>query len=733
MNGPLTTKLDRAGQFEQTCERDCLVVQTTVPLVAVVIGIKLGKLLYAYADLNDTRTAFGVIYSTWLVRTAVAAVGALLVGKFVFPRRKWLVVTSPLIVLFLAVLVKLVQVILTGEPVVAYYRRADYWLVDGTMQLRLVFPLVASIIRRDIMFLACFAILVYVAVKLTPAKYQRVLRILLTTFTSFLLFISGLELAHYCKTGVTGTGRLLGFFVTNAPNLLPMLRAQIDVESISALFVPLLLGSVIAFLIRRWYAGPARGSAPRLTRAYAVVLALTVAVAFIQPLPRNARFDRFVDNTYLGLRDLVPWRKASELEAMKRASRLPILSDTSNTVLHAGADAPASPRNVIIILLESARRDSTSIYDPTLGTTPFLADFARRGAVVPEMYAIIPRTSAAWVAVLQGMWPSPEDELTRWARKGQLRLKSLPALLATRGYASAFFTSAHLSFGYDAPLIQNMRFDSVNYADTLPKRGFEQPTYWGFEDRIMVEPSLDWVKQQSHKQTPFLLVMMTNIGHYDYSYPSTWQGRAFGTIDPSYNRYLNCLAYVDSVIKEFVTGLEKLGVLQSSLVIILGDHGESFGEHGPRGRSLLVYDETVKIPGIVYADGLIPPGTSLSGLRQEIDVVPTVLDALGLTAENATIPGTSLLKSVPADRALYFFATLDSYSMAVRRGGMEFVYNFERTPTEAYAIDKDPAEQHDIAATLPRRTIEEAEMEMLVWRERASRPFLAPDSDIKVP
>jgi len=510
-----------------------------------------------------------------------------------------------------------------------------------------------------------------------------------------------------------------------------MLRAQIDVESISALLVPLLVGSVIAFLIRRWYAGPARGSAPRLTRAYAVVLALTVAVAFIQPLPRNARFDRFVDNTYLGLRDLVPWRKAGELEAMKRASRLPILSDTSNTVLRVGADVRASPRNVIIIMLESARRDSTSIYDPSLGTTPFLADFASRGAVVPEMYAIIPRTSAAWVAVLQGMWPSPDDDLTRWARKEELRLKSLPALLATRGYASAFFTSAHLSFGYDAPLIQNMRFDSVNYADTLPKRGFEQPTYWGFEDRIMVEPSLDWVKQQSQKQTPFLLVMMTNIGHYDYSYPSTWQGRTFGTIDPSYNRYLNCLSYVDSVIKDFVTGLEKLGVLQSSLVIILGDHGESFGEHGPRGRSLLVYDETVKIPGIVYADGLIPPGTSLSGLRQEIDVVPTVLDALGLTAENATIPGTSLLKSVPADRALYFFATLDFYSMAVRRGGMEFVYNFERTPTEAYAIDKDPAEQHDIAATLPRRTIEEAEMEMLVWRERASRPFLAPESDIK--
>jgi lipoteichoic acid synthase len=733
MNSPPTTKLDRAPQLEQTRERECLVVQTTVPLVAVVIGIKLGKLLSAYADLNDPRTALGSLYSPWLVRITVAAVGALVVGKIVFSGRKWLVVTFSFIVLFLAVLIKLVQAMLTGEPLAAYYRRADFWLVQAAMQLRLILPLVAIVIRRDIMFLACFAIFVYVAVRLTPAAYQRILRNLLTILNIVLLLISGLELAHYSKTGVTGTGRLLRFFVTNAANLVPLLRTQIDLISISALVIPLSVGLLIAFLVRRWYARPERGSAPRLTRAFAVVLALPVAAAFINPLPRDARYDRFVDNTYLGLRDLIPWHKASELEAMKLASRLPVLSDTSNAVLRARADAVASPRNVIIIMLESARADSTSVYDPTLGTTPFLADFASRGAVVPEMYAIIPRTSAAWVAVLHGMWPSPDDEITRWARRGQLRLKSLQALLATRGYASAFFTSAHLTFGYDAPLIKNMQFDSVNYADTLPRQGFEQPTYWGFEDRIMVEPSLDWVKKQSDKQTPFLLVMMTNIGHYDYKYPSTWPGRSFGTIDPSYNRYLNCLAYVDSVIKDFVTGLEKLGVLRSSIVIILGDHGESFGEHGPRGRSLLVYDETVKIPGIVYADGLIPPGTSISGLRQEIDVVPTVLDALGLTAENATLPGTSMFKPVSADRALYFFATLDSYSMAVRRGGMKFVYNFERTPTEAYAIDKDPAEQHDIAATLPRRTIEEAEMEMLVWRERASRPFLAPDSDIKVP
>ena len=243
---------------------------------------------------------------------------------------------------------------------------------------------------------------------------------------------------------------------------------------------------------------------------------------------------------------------------------------------------------------------------------------------------------------------------------------------------------------------------------------------------MMLEPSLNWVKQQSDQKRSFLLVMMTNVGHYDYKYPSTWPTRSFGHVDVSYNSYLNCLGYVDSTIKDFVAGLDKLGVLSSSLVIILGDHGESFGEHGPRTHALELYEETVKIPAIVYADSLVPAGSSISGLRQEVDILPTVLDALGLTAYKATFSGDSLLRPVPTDRPLYFSGALYSQATAMRRGGMKFIYNFGRVPTEVYPVDQDPGERRDIAATLPAATVEGAEMEMMVWRARVSRAYLTP-------
>jgi hypothetical protein len=361
------------------CEKQCLILQTILAVVIVVIGIKLGKVVFTYVAINSARTSLALLYSPWLARVSAAGVAVIVVGMLAFPRRKWLVITSPFIVLVLAVLAKLAQAILTGERVVAYYRRADDWLVDAATQLRLLLPIVAIVLRRDIIFLGCFAILVYATVTLTPAKYLPALRILLTTFTGLLLLISGLELAHYCKTSITGTGQLLRFFVTNAAGLWPMIRTQIDFISLSALVAPPLVGLAVALFVHSWYARTERRTAPPLTRVFAVVFALPLAAAFIPPLPRDARYDRFVDNTYLGLRDLIPRRKAGELEAMKRASRLPILSDTSKAVLRAKVDAVTRPRNVIIIMLESARADSNSIYDPTLGNTPFLTTRLRGG------------------------------------------------------------------------------------------------------------------------------------------------------------------------------------------------------------------------------------------------------------------------------------------------------------------------------------------------------------------
>ncbi len=715
-------KFDWRSRFTPNPENNCLILQVVLSLAVVVIGIKLGKLLFAFYAGDDLRTALRSIYSSWFLRIVAAVVLGFAIVAVCSPRRKRLAGASPILFLVVA---KMLQALWHRNPATTYV-----WLQDAGRDFILTVRQVFPAVYMDLWFLFGFAIVVYLAVALTPARYGRSLRVVLAVFTGLLLCVSSLDLAHYSETGAAGTGQLLGYLFVNAANLWPMLRSEMGVFTISALLMPLVVGLVTALLVRRWYARRRPRPALNLAKAFPAVLLLLPLVGLVHPPLYWHAFDRFHENLYLGLRDLIPWREAGELEAIKRASRLPAISDTSKAVLRARAGQTDPPRNVIIIMLESARAGSTSMYDPALGTTPFLAEFAKRGALVPEMYAVMPRTSAAWIAVLHGIWPPPEDAIMTWAQKGQLQFRSLPRLLATRGYSSAFFTTGRLTFGYDGALIKNMGFDSVYDGDTLPNQGFERPTFWGFEDRMMLQPSLDWVKKQRDEHKPFLLAMMTNIGHYDYKFPSTWPAKSFGNFDSQYNNYLNCLSYIDSMLKDFIAGLEDLDVLKSSIVIILGDHGESFGEHGPRQHTYYVYDETLKIPAVLYADGLIQPGTSVPGLRQQVDIVPTVFDALGLSVDNATLPGTSLFQPIPADRPLYFSATLDSNSMGLRREQLKFIYNFERAPTEVYSLDQDPTERHDIARATPPAVINAAEMDLLVWRERVNRLYR---KDLKLP
>ena len=704
------------GKEVSTSERNQLVGESVLALAVVLVAIKLGKALAEFY-FDNPPAALRDIRASWLLRIAAATTVVFVVTRRYWPRWKWIFSLLPFALLVPA---KVIQALLRRSPEMAYV-----WFPEMVGQFRNLLLLTAYLLRRDVIFLASFAIIVSVASRFTPARYFRFLKIATRACIVALLLISGIELASYCKIGVAGTGHLLAYFLTNAASLWPMLKPEIGITSMVALLSPLLVGVAAMVWVQRWYARLGIEPSRSLARAWPILGAILLLAVIFRAPRMDHRFDRFVDNTYLALDDLFPWGRSGQIEAVKEADQMPVLFDTSGATIRAGKNEAGNRKNVIIIMLESARASATSIANPKLDSTPFLAAFASRSAAVPDMYAVIPRTSAAWVAILDGIWPSTDEEMGAWSLNGERQTSSLPKLLATRGYSSAYFTSAHLNFGYDDELIKNEQFGAVFDADNLPSQGFQHPTFWGFEDRIMVAPSLAWVQQQRDRQNPFLLVMMTNIGHFDYEYPSTWKARSFGTGNPSYERYLNCMSYVDSVLKEFMDGLDRMGVLRSSIVIILGDHGESFGEHGPTAHSLELYDETLRIPAIIHADGLVRPGTAISGLRQEVDVMPTVLDALDMKAENATISGSSMLQPIPPDRPLYFSGALYSQATAMRKGGTKYIYNFGRIPVEAYAIDRDPSEQHDIAGTLPHAEIEKAEMDMLVWRERVSRAYRA--------
>lgn len=677
------------------------VLSMVVAFVLVILGIKVGKVAFAFFEMNTLRA----LYASRLLRFMVLLGAAYGLSRLPLSRKKRGVIVLALVAV---ALLKLALLIHSGRADTPRAWLSEIWS-DASIALHVVY----SVLRQDVLFLSAFIIVEFALVKLVSARFQKVVRGASASFMVIVLLISSLELAHYIKSGIAGTGQLLGFFLNNAGALAPMLRSQLDLGTFAALVLPLLVWVVLSRMRFERLSDALSGSSRRLFPVAFLIAAL------VHLAPIDHRYDRFMGDIFMALGDLAPWHNNNETTAIRQAARMPLIFDTSHLTVRTTKDTPPK-KNIVIIMLESTRASATSVYNKALDDTPFLVEFAKRGATVSEMFAPVPRTSAAWVSTIDGVYPAGDEEMSAWLDGGRRNLTSLPMALAPLGYTSAFFTSAHVNFMYDAALVHSMGFQTVADGDALPANGFEKSSWVGFEDRIWVQPSLSWVKEQRDHDKPFVLMIMTSIGHFNYDVPSHWPIRSFPTTDESYNRYLNCLSYVDSVVRELVNGLEKLDVLSNSIVLIMGDHGESFGEHGPRVHSLVLYNETLRIPTLLYAEGSIAPGSTITGLRQEIDVMPTMFDLLELTPSNATLPGTSFMKPVAADRSIYFAGAEGSQFLALRKGDTKFIYNFERTPTEAYAMNRDPYERQDIAETLSATTVASAESEMLLWRARSS-------------
>ena len=103
------------------------------------------------------------------------------------------------------------------------------------------------------------------------------------------------------------------------------------------------------------------------------------------------------------------------------------------------------------------------------------------------------------------------------------------------------------------------------------------------------------------------------------------------------------IAWVDSEIGRFLDALEELGLSEDTLVIITSDHGEEFFEHDRKTHRKQLYRESVHVPLLMRWPGRLPEGVRVSGPTGIVDVAPTILSAVGLSAPVAS-PGVDLAR-----------------------------------------------------------------------------------------
>ena len=580
-----------------------------------------------------------------------------------------------------------------------------------------------DLVRSDIMAVLAFAALGWAALRGVSRPIHRT--VVLATAQFIAVIWGALEVIanhFFSVTGSTFDLHLLIFSLGRIDETFSVVTSEVSVASWA-----LLAGVVTVLLLSCWvvraWAKRQQGweQSPGALNRRGVVLAVLVAMgcallAMAPPMGEDySAFGRAnVANMALSVQDV---RVTGAAEAaMDRRS-------LENLMIAGPEEGHDGPSNVAIILLESTRAQSMTVYDEAMKTTPFLANLADESTVADRAYVTVPHTSKALVGTLCGLEPRLRMPITE-ALPGGLPARCLADLLAEEGYRSVFFQSATERFEDRPGLVDNMGYHDFVPLEQMDSGGYEEANYFGLEDAIMLPYSRAWHEARD-ESAPFLTTYLTLTPHHDYLAPRRY-GRFEFVEDDELNRYKNTLYYVDQFTRELMEQYQELGLYEDTLFVIVGDHGEAFEEHGRSQHDNVIWEQGVHIPMLFY-DPSNPEGRRLEYPVSQIDVVPTILEWLGYEVERGEYPGKAVWDS-HADRTVFSHCWYERRCMARIGHRWKYIDHFGQRGVEVYDLLEDPRESRNLAAE-KKDEVRSWRAELYGWRESVNDLYRREQTD----
>ena len=379
--------------------------------------------------------------------------------------------------------------------------------------------------------------------------------------------------------------------------------------------------------------------------------------------------------------------------------------------------APQQPLNVVIVLVDTLRADHMSTYGYHRPTTPFIDQFAADGIVFDWAWSQASCTFPSVNSIMTSRYPS----LFLRQPKGQMGLPegvpTIQGILQDSGYTTVAVSSS--------PIVR------ATPSDYNPSGGFDR----GFD--TFVEGCL-WLHggcvnakvfaELDRVQEPFLLYAHYMEPHSPYKTPKNYTHRFAGEYDgydfirngdPNpigrmlyekgpqldlteidiqhlVNLYDDEIRSFDNVFKRLIQRLRDQGLLERTVVALVADHGEEFLEHGHIKHCHGIWSTLSHVPMILWIPG-VEDGGRVDWAVENIDLVPTLLDYLGVDAAGAGFEGSSLRSLIeenePVDR--HAFAYQGRYR-AVADASYHLILDGSEGSATLFDLVGDPLEQTDI-------------------------------------
>ena len=377
-----------------------------------------------------------------------------------------------------------------------------------------------------------------------------------------------------------------------------------------------------------------------------------------------------------------------------------------------GREAPLA----IVYLVDTLRADHTGVYGYERSTTPELDAFAEDAVVFEQAIAHSSWTKPSVASILTSLLPGQH-------RAVQLRDALAPSnatlarRLDERGWATGAAIANSVIYGAESAFDPGFDFFAGLHGEDDRRTKL-------VDAEVVVDAALGWLK--SRQGLPSFVYVHTMDPHVPYTPPPPFDrmfephpNEEHPARDPRTDfkepldrermvaQYDGEIAYGDREFGRFVRELKDAGLYDDALILFIADHGEEFLDHGRwlHGRS--VFDELIRVPLVVKLPGNRHAGRRVSTQAQGIDVVPTVLEAMGVPVP-ADLAGQPLQRAIeaemPARTALSEISHRGFVAHGIRSEEDKYIRRFSPDSDELFfRLVEDPAEQSNVIAEHPDR------------------------------
>ena len=355
------------------------------------------------------------------------------------------------------------------------------------------------------------------------------------------------------------------------------------------------------------------------------------------------------------------------------------------------APADASGMNLLVITLDTTRTDALGLYGNTRAVTPRIDELGQAGLVFEECYTPVPLTLPAHCSLFTGRYPVAHKVRNNGTYVLPSTERTLARVLKDRGYETSAVVASFtvgakfgLAQGFD---VYDEDFETgrpiLNYTAEIPA------------DRVYAKFARRLDGRTGRK-------FFSWVHFYDAHAPYVPHGEP-GDGSP-WSLYEGEVRFVDTHVGKIVQALRDKGLYENTVIVIVGDHGEAFGEHKEQGHGIFCYEESLRVPLIIHNPRLFKTPKRVAGRLSLVDVMPGLLELVRTPIPGA-VQGRSFWPLVDGKekgrREIYFESLFgqEEFNWAPLTGLIAGPNKYISLPdAEIYDVDADPKETRNLLA-----------------------------------